>query len=236
MDKDIILDLIYPRRCPVCGEIRPYRQGKVCEDCMSKLKKVETPKCMCCGKTIESEEEEYCQDCVAVPKHFEQGFPVFSYREPLKSSIYAFKYKNQREHAEFFADCMFHCYKKEFLRLDLDGIVPVPVHPNKKRKRGYNQAELLAKQLGKRLAVDVFPDYLIRVADTNPQKELNDKERVNNLSHAFQLGKSSQRLKKILLIDDIYTTGATIEACTKVLLSGKAEKVYYTSIAIGKGY
>lgn len=233
---NVILDLLYPKRCPLCNEIRPYQAGQVCESCFKKLKKVEPPYCMKCGKTIEHIEQEYCEDCQKIRKSYKRGFPVFFYEGAIKNALYDFKYKNQRNYAEFFANCIYGHYGKELKVLGIDGIVPVPVHPNKRRKRGFNQAEILAKSLGKRLGIKVYPHYLIRVADTNPQKELNDKARMKNLKNAFKIGENKIKLNKILLIDDIYTSGATIEACTGVLLSANVEEVFYTSVAIGKGY
>ncbi len=236
MGKDVILDLLYPRRCPLCGEILPYGEGRVCRECLGKLKRIEEPRCMKCGRTVEQEEEEYCQDCAGIPKSYRRGFPVFYYREPLKKALYDFKYKNQREYGVFFADCIWGQYQEELKRLGLDGIVPVPLHRHKRRQRGYNQAEILAIQLGKKLQVPVFPHYLRRVIDTSPQKELNDKERMHNLKNAFAAGDHKEKLETILLVDDIYTTGATVEACTNVLHKMGVKDVYYTSVAIGEGY
>lgn len=236
INKDIILDLLYPKRCPFCGQVQPYQGEQVCRECFAKLMRVMPPHCMKCGKTLEDLEEEYCGDCSAIPKSFQRGFPVFFYEDPLKSALYDFKYKNQREYAAFFAECIDKHCGKELEGLGLDGLVPVPVHPRKKKMRGYNQAELLAVELSERILVPVYRNYLERRQDTNPQKELNDKARMNNLKNAFQLSGNAIKLKKVLLVDDIYTSGATIEACTKVLLSAGVCEVYYTSVAIGKGY
>lgn len=236
MDKNVILDLIYPKRCPLCREIRPYGEGSVCRTCFKKLKKVEPPYCMKCGKTLEDTEKEYCEDCQNIKKSFRRGFPVFFYEGAIKTALYDFKYNNQRAYADFFAECIYGHYGRELKRLGFDGIVPVPVHPHKKRKRGFNQAELIAKALGKRIGVQTYPNYLERMEDTNPQKELSDKARMKNLKNAFKIGQNTIKLKKILLVDDIYTSGATVEACTKVLLTEKVNEVYYTSVAIGKGY
>lgn len=233
---NILLDLIYPKRCPLCGQVQPYQGQSVCADCFKKLKRVERPHCMKCGKTLDGEEAEYCGDCMAVPKSFVRGFPVFFYEEPLKAALYDFKYKNQREYAAFFAQCIAMYCGEELRALRADGLVPVPVHPHRRKKRGYNQAELLAVQLSKRLGIPVYKDYLVRCVDTNPQKELNDKARVKNLKKAFQLGRNTLELKRVLLVDDIYTSGATIETCTRVLLEAGVREVYYTSVAIGKGY
>lgn len=234
--KNIILDLLYPRRCPLCGVIRPYGEGVVCRTCLGALQRVEMPRCMRCGKTLEREEDEYCQDCSGIPKSYRRGFPVFVYKEPLKGALYEFKYKNQRQYGVFFADCICGQYGETLRELDLDGLVPVPVHRKRRRGRGYNQAEVLARCLGKQLNLPVYPDYLKRTVDTNPQKKLNDAERMKNLKNAFKIGQNKIKLNQILLVDDIYTSGATVEACTRVLLAAGAETVYYTSVAIGKGY
>lgn len=236
MKKGILLDLLYPKRCPFCGEVQAYQGRQVCETCFKKLKKVTAPYCMKCGKTLEDEEEEYCRDCTAIPKSYVRGYPVFFYEEPLKSALYDFKYKNQREYAVFFAECMDLHYGRELKGRKPEGIVPVPVHPHKRKVRGYNQAQLLAEELSKKIGVPVYKDYLERIVDTSPQKELNDKARLGNLKNAFKLNQNAIKLKKVLLVDDIYTSGATIEACTKVLLSAGTKEVFYTSVAIGKGY
>jgi ComF family protein len=236
IDKNMILDLLYPNRCPFCKEVRPYQDTLACSKCIEKLKKVEPPHCMRCGKTVDNPEEEYCGDCMAITKHFVRGFPVFSYEEPVKSALYDFKYKNQRDYAGFFADCICRYYGENLQKINPEGLVPVPVHPHKRRSRGYNQAELLALELGKRMGIPVYKDYLLRDIDTSPQKELGDKARMKNIKNAFKIGKNAIKLKKILLVDDIYTSGATVEACTGVLQAFGVEEVYYTSVAIGKGY
>lgn len=234
--KDILLDLLYPKRCPLCNQIRPYQQAAACPECMEKLRKIEAPRCLKCGKTIDSEDEEYCMDCQAIPKSYQRGYPVFEYTEAIKNALYDFKYKNQRDYAVFFADCMYRYYGVQLKKLMIDGLVPVPVHARKKRARGYNQAELLAGELAVRLQVPVYPHYLIRRENTSPQKDLNQAARMKNLKNAFKIGRNKIKLRRILLVDDIYTSGATIEACTRTLLLSGAEEVYYTSVAIGQGY
>ncbi len=231
-----LADLLYPRCCPFCGSLLPFGEMAACRTCMTKVKVVEPPCCLRCGKSIESEDLEYCQDCLRLPKSYVRGFPVFEYSGGIKRGIYDFKYKNQRSYGQFFADCMYAKYKKELTSLQLDGLIPVPIHKKKRKLRGFNQTELMAKCLGKHLQVPVYAKLLKRVINTNPQKELNDKARMKNLKNAFIIGKNKLELKRVLIVDDIYTTGATIEACTKVLLEHGIEEVYYVSLAIGQGY
>ncbi len=231
-----IIDLIYPRRCPLCGEIREFGKKGICEKCRPDLPWIEPPVCLMCGKMIDDDEDEYCDDCRRIPKNFERCYPAFSYEGKVKDSIYEFKYKNQREHAGFYADAIVKRYGETFANIRFDGIVPVPVHDNRRRKRGYNQAELLANELGKRLEVRVYPGFLERCSDTDPQKELDDVGRMKNLKNAFKIGKNDVKLDTVLLVDDIYTSGATVNACTDVLLANGTVKVYCAVIAIGRGY
>lgn len=233
---DWILDLIYPRCCPLCGQVRPYGKSMVCKSCVQQLKRVQPDRCLKCGKHLDEKDVAYCGDCEKMPKSFVRGYPAFEYTDSIKKALYDFKYKNQRSNAAFFAAGIGNCVGKELNALQVDGIIPVPVHQKKRRKRGYNQAELLAVELGKRLNVPVFSKALVRVIDTNPQKELNDKQRLKNLKNAFKIGENAIKLDKVLLVDDIYTSGATIESCTQVLHEAGVKEVYYTSVAIGKGY
>lgn len=231
------MDLLYPRRCPVCQDLITAKEEhvRICTECEKKLPYVREPRCMKCGKELYREEQEYCLDCVREPKHYKRGYPVFVYQAPVKAGVMAFKYHNRREYAEFYTWAMLKRYEGEYRRFAPDGILPVPMYPRKQRRRGYNQAELLAKGLGAELKIPVFTELLRRRIDTVPQKELNDKERINNLKKAFHISGNDVKLKRILLVDDIYTTGATIEACAEVLLQAGVKEVCYTSICIGKG-
>lgn len=231
-----IVDIIFPARCHLCGELRPYGDAGVCAECGKALGYVKEPVCLKCGKTIEASSDEYCSDCMRIPKSFEKCFPAFNYEGRIKDSLYEFKYKNQRGHADFYCDGIMKRHGKELNAISLDGIVPVPVHPHKKRIRGYNQAELIAGRLSKALNVPVYPEYLIRREDTDPQKELDDRERMKNLKNAFIISENVVKLDTVLLVDDIYTSGATMEACTEALYKAGVGKVYCTSVAIGRGY
>ena len=233
-----LLDLIYPRRCPMCQEIVSTDAGNagsllICPGCRKQLPYLQAPYCLKCGKEVEQEEQEYCYDCRRLPKHYRKGYPVLHYRGECRKGMEAFKYHNRREYAQFYGEIIAERHGSELIGLNLDGIVPVPVHRNKKRKRGYNQAELIARELSVRIHVPSYPNCLLRTADTTPQKELNDGQRFENLKNAFLFRQNHVKLKKVLLVDDIYTTGATIEACTLALLAGGAAEVYYTSVCIG---
>ncbi len=231
-----IIDLVFPERCPLCGQIRPYGKKGMCKNCEAGITWINEPVCLKCGKMIEDEENEYCDDCRKIPKSFVRCFAALSYENRVKDSLYEFKYNNQRSYAAFYVDCIMKKHGSILKDISFDGIVPVPVHPNKRRKRGYNQAELIAEELSLRLNVPMYPHYLIRCNDTAPQKELNDEQRIKNLKNAFKVGENDVKLDTVLLVDDIYTSGATMDCCTEALKTHGTEIVYCAVVAIGRGY
>ena len=209
-------------------------ENGACSACRKQLTYITGPTCFRCGKMSENEEDEYCGDCIRLPKSYKRGYPVFLYNEIMRESIADFKYNNKREYSHFYGEEILARYNKEFKRIGFDAILPVPVHKAKKRRRGFNQAELVAKVVGKGLNIPVITDLIVRTKNTAPQKELDDKARMKNLKSAFKLVGNEVQLDRVLLVDDIYTSGATIEAISRLLVEQGTE-VYYTSICIGKG-
>ena len=145
------------------------------------------------------------------------------------------------EYADWYAQAIWQQYGVQLRGLEIDAVVPVPLHRSRRNERGYNQAELLAKRLAKRLRVSMWPKALKRTRKTTAQKYLGGRERQRNLESVFALGSSpwgtgSSWLehKTILLVDDIYTTGGTAEACTRVLLEAGAQAVYLVNVCIGE--
>ncbi len=116
-----------------------------------------------------------------------------------------------------------------------EALIPVPIHKSRMRKRGFNQAALVAERMGERLGIPVEKDILVRVKKTKAQKNLSDAERRENLKNAFQVSGNELKLKRVVLVDDIYTTGSTLDAGASVLREAGAEKVYFLSICIGRG-
>ena len=153
----------------------------------------------------------------------------------MKKSLYDFKYKNKREYAKAYGEELVNNLKYEILAWNADVIMPVPLHKSKLRHRGYNQAELIARELSRRLEIPMDSKILKRTRKTRAQKELNDSDRKKNVKNAFIVDKSIVKYKKVILVDDIYTTGSTIDSCAKVLKEKGVEKVYYVSLSVGTG-
>lgn len=230
-----LLNLIYPPRCPICDDI-VGGADLICRPCRLRLKPLKEPLCKKCGKPLSSSEAEYCPDCARKKHLYVKGRSAFEYDSVMRASLSRFKYKNRREYADFYAEELVRNCGKAVRSWDIDLLIPIPLHKSRRRVRGFNQAELVAVNLGKKLGILVDTDSLVRTGKTRPQKELNDQERKINLKNAFQVVKNKVKSKNVLLIDDIYTTGSTIDAAAAALLGHGAEKVYFLSISIGRGY
>lgn len=228
-----VLQLLFPVRCPVCDDIvTPYGE-KICLGCMEKLKLLAPPWCMRCGRKLK-EEGEYCEDCQRKVHTFARGRALYEYHS-VAAAIYRMKYGGRQEYAEFFGEEMGR-YLGNFIRdTNPDGLIPIPLHRRRLNKRGYNQASLLANALGAYMGIPVYDKLLRRTKNTKPLKLQNPSERQNNLKKAFIMTRNDVKLKSILLVDDIYTTGSTIDEVTRVLKQNGVEQVYFVTLACGAG-
>ena len=217
-------------------------------DCIKKLYPVGESCCMKCGRPLDRGTEEYCQGCRGraggaggtmplrvANEQPAQGKALFLYQGAIKETMYRFKYSNKREYADFFAEYALQRYGEWIKKKGIEVIVPVPMYHRKKQLRGYNQAESFAKALAQLTGLPVETGLVERVKDTAPQKELSDAQRKKNLENAFQPKKSIVQYKRILVVDDIYTTGSTAYAVAKALNKDKACEVYLLNICIAGG-
>ncbi len=231
---DTLLSLLYPRRCPVCdGPVKPWNT-LVCRECEPAFDYIKPPRCMKCGKHIGDTEKEYCADCAAHAHLYDSGRALFSYQS-VSASIARFKYHGRREYAAFYAVCMADALGNFIRFCRADALVPVPLHESRKRRRGYNQAEVLARELSVLTGIPVCGDLIGRVKKTVPMKELSVAGRQNNLKKAFKILRYDVKLNTIIIIDDIYTTGSTIDAMSRELKNAGVERIYFMTLAIGRG-
>ena len=236
--KTLLYQLLFPRRCPVCDRIvRPFGE-KICLECLPKLKVVTPPWCLKCGKKLSgdnAEETELCADCRREKHRYRRARTLYEYTGAAPS-IYRLKYGERREYADFFGEEMAR-YLGDFIRsVSPDVLVPVPMYPGKERRRGYNQATLLARALGEALQLPVDETLVRRVRNTAPMKRLNPRERQNNLKKAFNIcGNDVKLYDRIILVDDIYTTGSTLDEIAGVLRDCGVSEVYCVTLACGAG-
>lgn len=235
MREEWLTGILFPRRCPVCGEIVEPAGRLICPSCLKRLSFVRSPVCKRCGKEIANAAAEYCADCAGRSRSFEYGVALLNYDETARRSMARIKYENKREYLDFYGAAMARRYEKTIRRMNAGALVPVPVHASRFRERGFNQAGLLAEIVGKRLGIPTAPKMLVRDKRTLPQKSLSAAERLRNLSGAFRAEEPVRGLDSVLLIDDIYTTGSTIEACARALRDAGIRRVYFAVICVTGG-
>ena len=229
-----LADLIYPRICPVCNNIVKPFGADICPSCEKKLSRVTGNLCQKCGKPVE-DDEKLCRNCERVHHVYDRGCSVFLYDEYMSQSMYRFKYNNKREFAHYYGRMMSECLGDTIRQWGVDLIVPVPAHKKRLRQRGYNQAYLLAKELSERLCVPVRSDVVTRCDATLALKNLDAAQRQNNLKKAFKVNQNVVKSNSVLIVDDIYTTGATVDAVAGCLKGAGAAKVYFATLCIGRG-
>ncbi len=226
-----LFDLIYPKgiKCIFCGDdINNDEPICICDNCKKTLPKVKGKLCSKCGQMIET--GDVCLDCKSEYKVFERAFSPLIYTGVVRERLFAFKYSNAKYLAEPFGSFMYNKLIEEKILFDF--IIPVPLSDNRKKARGYNQAELLAKVIADKTNKPLLTDYLVRIKDTPFQAKSSKEQRKDSIQGAFAMHKRKGiKDKTILLIDDIYTTGATSNECSKKILGSGASRVYVLTLA-----
>ena len=166
---------------------------------------------------------------------FCQGRAVFLYQGAVRGMLYRYKYGNRRDYTEFFAAEAARVYGQWVKQLGIELAAPIPLSKHRMKKRGYNQAHLFGKRFAQLAGLSYDAGLLSRVRDTAPQKQLSAQERKNNLKNAFKIEENVVNLNRVLLVDDIYTTGSTIDAAALVLKQSGIKGVFFLCISIGQG-
>ena len=231
--KEALITLLYPRRCPICHQPAPYGK-EICPECERALPEVNAKRCRICSQPIE-DFETLCADCTEITHAYTEGLGVFLYDETMRGAMSYLKYKGRREYGPVLGRLAAERARLRIANWHCTAVVPVPIHPSRARSRGYNQASLIAQAVADTAGLPFVPDALVRLKQTKAMKALSPKERRENLRGAFGPGRALPPGARALVVDDIYTTGATIDACAEVLLSSGAEAVYFLTVCIGKG-
>ena len=227
-----LTDLLFPLRCPVCDKPVRFPGKDICPECESKLRLIREPVCRKCGKQLAYMESEYCHDC-RVRKHiYDRGIALYTY-ESCRETLYRLKYSGRREYTGFLAHMMAKTLGSQIYAWRPDALIPVPLHPERLKKRGYNQAELLAEKLAELLNIPILSECVIRTRNTRPQKEVEGGLRQNNLKNSFKIVQNDVKLNTIVIIDDIYTTGSTIDALAEEFRRAGVKNIYFVTLAIG---
>ena len=227
-----IWDIVYPRRCPVCDDVVTRPGLYICEECEGSFTYVKDPYCMKCARPLKDSSMVMCEECIKREHVFDSNRAVFIYDEELKESVYRYKYGGRAEYADYYAGEMARHLESYIRSCEADAVIPVPLHASRFRERGYNQAELLADGLARCFGIPLRKDILSRQVKTEAQKSLRAGQRQNNLKKAFKIDADVVKLKNTLLVDDIYTTGATMDAAAACLKEAGVLNVYCVALGI----
>lgn len=226
-----ISEAVFPQNitCDVCGaELVADTRYNLCGACMEKLPFVQGHICLGCGAPM-ANEADYCLRCQANNDMVTVNRSPLIYEDEARKLIYTMKFGKKKYIAHTLGALMADEYIKR--GMDCDIIVFVPMSSGEMKKRGFNQSELLAREVGQRLNLPVLP-ALIKTRDTSAQKELSGRSRADNLRNAFACVFKEVKRLKILLIDDVYTTGATANECANTLLKAGAKEVRVLTAAV----
>jgi competence protein ComFC len=239
--KEGFLNLLYPYTCENCGkEIKESKGYAICEDCLSQIKTISSPYCYQCGKPLSSlvffEEKAICSDCLNEKGHFYFSRSVAYYQGVMKKCIHLLKYKKQVKLVQPLGNLMVdYLLRNNTIHIrEIDLIVPVPLFKEDYTRRGFNQSGLLAEYIAEYFSIPYTEHLLIKNRDNLSQVGLSKKERFNNVRHVYSINSSFEKaFTNVLLIDDIYTTGATVKACCRELKKTSLKKLSVLTLARG---
>ena len=231
-----LLRFVLPVECLSCGH--PLSTDPVpffCAACWHTIRPLHQPVCARCDQPFVSPAattytpNHQCRYCQEQPPDFERAWTLFPYLPPLRDAICSFKYRGKLTLARPLAQLMINALPQG---LDADVVIPVPLHPARLRAREFNQSLLLADQLGRHLSRPVSATNLVRTAVTDPQTALSRQARLRNLRHAFTIRRPHDLAeRRILLVDDVFTTGTTLNECAKTLRKAGSGPVFALTLA-----
>ena len=238
---DRLVDWLYPPRCRFCKELLSGPDDDCfCPACLRRIRLVSQPMCTICGRPFldAGTEDHLCAACMVRTPDFLRArawacYPRDEIEEhPLREVVHRFKYGGKVSLARPLGRAMARSCYEFFHDLTIDAIAAVPLHPRRLRWRGFNQSVLLAKQISRMYDIPLDLFTLYRSVETSPQTQLSEDERRRNVRGVFALaaGKSVKG-KNLLLVDDVYTSGATVNECSRVLMRGGAKGVYVLTLA-----
>lgn len=231
-----ILDLIFPPRCEVCSVLgeKPF-----CDTCAADTIYLDEPYCRLCGQLFRLSESAhtYCPQCREKPLHFDGARTVGLHTGALRRAILNFKFGNRRRLDEPLGGLLAQRFLREIETAgglpfgQVDCLVPVPLHPKRRNWRGFDQALHLAQAMAPLVGLPVVSDAIVRIRPTTPQVDLTHTQRRENMRRAFQPAGDGLQGRNIILIDDVYTTGATADEAARAAKAGGAGHVYVLTIS-----
>lgn len=227
---DFFKNALFPAKCNCCNRLVDTRG--LCTDCWTKITWISEPKCAICGLPFITDIDSICAQCIAKRPYFDKAVSVFVYNEFSKQIILKFKHSDATYLYEQLANWMYRSAVSEITKADM--LIPVPIHFFKRLKRKYNQSELLAREISRLSGIKYEPRILKKIKQTLPQEGLSGKARRKNIAGSFGIDEKLGSLilnRKIILVDDVFTTGTTVNECSKILKNLGAQTVVVITLA-----
>ena len=222
-----MLDFVFPPLCAGCGKFDESAEG-ICESCQKAIETFSLPICLSCESVL--------QENVKCPICADKVFPLFAYgnyQPPLQEIIIQFKFRDVLGPVKLLTANLVETFASKLQHLSADCLMPVPLHPQREHRRGYNQANIIAEALSLLLELPVRANLIQRTGKRRPQARLNFASRAQNVKGAFSITQKQSEPEKILLVDDVVTTGATVTELKKVLEKARHKVVGVIALAHG---
>jgi len=231
---ECLAHVIFPPRCVACGTALPEKRSSFCSDCVARIEFINSPLCPLCGQPFSEPGtgDHLCGDCLLSIPPFSAARALGKYERVLMEVIHHFKYGGKTSLGEVLGGMMAEYSYPSFSIGDYSLIIPVPLHHRRLRQRGFNQALILAREISRRWRVDIDFLSLKRKVFTEPQVGLGRELREHNIKGAFAVADQGRIVnEKIVLVDDVYTTGSTVKECARVLMKCQAKEVAVLTLA-----
>lgn len=234
---DALVSVLFPAPCRVCHQpLSTASRVPVCRECLGALSRIQAPVCRQCGRpfppVVGAETTPLCHSCAGGVYHFDLARSFACYEDVTERILLLLKYEPVTPLAAWLAARLEEVVRAEPALAEVDCVLPVPLDRNRLRERGYNQAELIARPLAKRLGRPLATDLLRRLRSRPPKLKLSRRERWETVRGAFEAGAGDQLQKRrVLLVDDVLTSGATLDACARALRSAGAAAVHAVTVA-----
>ena len=229
-----LADVVFPPQCMSCGDVLCDRSFPLCPLCFSQINFIRSPLCPSCGcpHAEPAEKDHLCGDCLLAPPAFLTARALGQYESVLMDIIHRFKYGGKVSLGERLGELMAQFTYSSFIIRDYSLVIPVPLHPRRLRQRGFNQALILAREIARCYSLGLDITSLKRIVCTEPQVGLGRDRRTMNIKGAFSVTDQGRiKGERIILVDDVYTTGSTAKECARILMKNKAEKVAVLTLA-----
>lgn len=225
------LDLVYPPCCALCRSRIFHDRGVICEECGRGLLPIDAPYCERCGHMLDNPTAT-CAACPGRTFYFDGAISGFQFNRPLQDLVHQLKYRNRPGIGRFLGSLLAKRVEREPCFPHITVVVPVPLHPRRKRDRGYNQSEHIAQGISDETGIPVLENGLVRHRNTPSQTSLSPEVRMANVEGVFEVNRvEAVRGSTVALVDDIFTTGATINSCARTLLQAGVERIFALTVA-----